>query len=94
MANFALTITVPVEIPDDLNIDTVSAVAKDADFQSTVEYFCSGWLICTARSWMERAKAPSKPPLVQEATNGCTCYLQTAQTLPDASAFVTRSSMR
>jgi hypothetical protein len=90
MTTFTLNLEIPVDIPDDLTIDIVSAVAKDAGFQSTMEQFGSGWLIGIARIWTERLKLPRSLHWSKRQLNGCTCYLQTAQRLPDVSAFVTR----
>jgi hypothetical protein len=68
MTKFALTLEIPVALPDDLDIETVNAVAEDADFRAAIGGIASSLLIATATTWMERAKAPPKPLLVREAT--------------------------
>jgi hypothetical protein len=66
MATFKLEIS--VEIPDDLDIDTVRAVSQREDVQVMFANLVQGTLLTIVKTDLEKARASGKPPLASEAT--------------------------
>ena len=66
MPNFKLEIS--IEIPDDLDIDTVEAVSQREDVQAMLVNLAEGMLISIAQNDRARTQALGEPPLASEAT--------------------------
>src|SRR5918992_856744 len=65
MPNFKLEIS--IEIPDDLDIDTVKAVSQREDVQAMLVNLAEGMLITIAQNDLANTQAPEEPSLASEA---------------------------
>jgi hypothetical protein len=53
---------IPIEIPDDLDIDTVEAVSQREDVQAMLVNLIQGTLITIAQDDLARGRTAEKPP--------------------------------